>query len=466
MDFGFRDVDTFVVCPSISYPVTETRKITGIQHYEERMLFMVRALEDPFVRLVYLSSAHIDESVVDYYLSFLERPDDARGRFHAVAVGDEEPRALTAKLLESDDAIARAAAVMGDPLTAVMVPFNVTPWEAELAHRLGGIRIYGPSPDLVPLGSKSGGRRVARSAGVPVVEGAEDLRSEHEVETAITQLLRRRSDLAAVVIKLNNGFSGQGNAIIEVDELRRPLSSSRTIFCAEEETWDSFGAKIAGEGAVVEELLRGPDVVSPSVQMRVLPSGRVEVVSTHDQVLGGPDGQVYLGCRFPARHSHRALIREQAVRIGELLAGNGIVGSLGMDFLVRGAGPETRTYMSEINLRVGGTTHPFAMARLATRGTYDLARDELVVDGRPKCYVATDNLKSERYVGLKPARVIEGCAAAGIAFDSGPATGVTLHLLGALPRFGKMGATCIANTPAEADALYDGLVATLDRLAA
>jgi hypothetical protein len=36
------------------------------------------------------------------------------------------------------------------------------------------------------------------------------------------------------------------------------------------------------------------------VQLRITPDGRVELLSTHDQLLGGPSGQSYLGCMFPA----------------------------------------------------------------------------------------------------------------------------------------------------------------------
>ena len=57
---------------------------------------------------------------------------------------------------------------------------------------------------------------------------------------------------------------------------------------------------MAAEGAVVEELLRVPNLQSPSVQLRIDAGGVVEVLSTHDQILGGPEGQVYIGCRFPA----------------------------------------------------------------------------------------------------------------------------------------------------------------------
>src|SRR5215216_163381 len=80
--------------------------------------------------------------------------------------------------------------------------------------------------------------------------------------------------------------------------LTASLLDSPVVFCAEEESWSSFAAKIAEGGAVVEELLDVPGMVSPSVQLRILPGGEPLVLSTHSQVLGGPNRQVYLGCRF------------------------------------------------------------------------------------------------------------------------------------------------------------------------
>jgi hypothetical protein len=53
--------------------------------------------------------------------------------------------------------------------------------------------------------------------------------------------------------------------------------------------------------------------------------------------------------------------------------------------------------------------------------------------------------------------MIATIALAGLAFDPGSCTGVTLHLLGALPQYGKMGVTCIADSLADADALYDAV---------
>ncbi|MDQ4097369.1 MAG: peptide ligase PGM1-related protein, partial [Actinomycetota bacterium] len=148
-------------------------------------------------------------------------------------------------------------------------------------------------------------------------------------------------------------------------------------------------------------------------------------------------------------------------RVGEVLAAHGVMGSFGIDFLVAHGHGGNAVYLSEINLRMGGTTHPFWMARLATGGMYDLASGELVAGGRPKRYVATDNLKELSLVGCAPATVIDAVDGAGLAFDPSTRTGVTLHLLGALRPFGKMGATCIADTLEDAEALYKELLGVL-----
>ena len=39
------------------------------------------------------------------------------------------------------------------------------------------------------------------------------------------------------------------------------------------------------------------------------PAGQVDIMSTHDQVLGGPHGQTYFGCHFPADQEYAARSR-------------------------------------------------------------------------------------------------------------------------------------------------------------
>jgi hypothetical protein len=452
------ETGTMVVLPSLSFPATELAKIAGIGHYEERLLCTVLLLDRPGVRLVYLTSEAVEPAIVDYHLDLLADPAGARARLHLVAAGAPGPRPLTSKLLERPEVLAEVRDLLPGDASAALMPFNVTAREWALADALG-LPLDGPPLDRVALGSKTGSRRVARRAGVAVVEGEEALFSLEEVASAVDRL-RRRGGAARAVVKLNDGFSGQGNALVDLGGPRAPLADTPTTFCAGGETWASFGPKIAAEGAIVEEELASP-LASPSVQLRITSTGSVAVVSTHDQVLGGPGNQVYLGCRFPAQASYRCLISAAAVAVGEVLAGEGVIGPLGIDFLVAGDPAAPEVFLSEINLRMGGTTHPFWMARLATSGHYDAGRGELVVGGRPRCYVATDNLKMPELLGRSPAEVIDAVERAGLSFDRATGTGVTLHLLGALARHGKLGATCIAEDQEQAQERFAELSAVL-----
>jgi hypothetical protein len=454
---------TVVVVPSITFPVEELRKITAIEHYEERLFCLALWLANPSMRVVYVSSVPIENSVIDYYLSFLPNPTDARERLTLYTLNDADPRPLSEKLLDRPDTLAEIRSLIPGADRAFIIPFNVTELERSIAVELG-VPLYGPAPELAVLGTKSGSRRVAIRAGVPILPGAENIYSVDELRSAIDDIATRAPETRSVVVKLNYGFSGQGNAVLDLASIHEPLQSTPTIFCAEEESWATYERKIRANGAVVEQLVRHPEMASPSVQLRIQPGGICQVLSTHDQVLGGPDDQVYLGCRFPARHEYRALIQEHALSMGAVLAAEGVIGSFGLDFVVVPYHHNYIAYLSEINLRIGGTTHPFVMAQGVTGARYDLLRGELVVDGRPRRYLASDNLKSAHFKGLTPQQALAAVHDAGLGFDERSKTGVTLHLLGALQRYGKLGAVCIADDEEGVAELYDGLERVLEDL--
>ena len=455
---------TIVVLPSITFPSSALRKIIGIERYEERLLCFALLLREPTLEIVYPTSMPIDPAIVDYYLSFLDDPDSARRRLHQVSLGDPAPRALSAKLLERPEALAQIKAAVRDPDRALILPFNVTALEAEIEMKLE-IPMLGPHPDLISFGTKSGARAIADAAVVPILDGDGDLQSLEDVAKALHELRVESPPGAAAVIKLNNGFSGQGNAIVDLHSLSDPLDQSPTVFCASEESWPSYAQKIEEEGAIVERLLRGPGVVSPSVQVRITPDGTSRIISTHDQILGGPDDQVYLGCRFPAATAYRTEISAHALAIARELSARGVIGWFGMDFVIAPGNGDRDIFLSEINLRLGGTTHPFVMAQLVTGGTYDQTSGRLIVDGAECSYVATDNLKSPNYLGMSPQRAIAAVRDARLAYDSSTRSGVLLHLLGALEPYGKLGLLCIAASQSAAESLHEEAISALDRTA-
>ena len=133
--------------------------------------------------------------------------------------------------------------------------------------------------------------------------------------------------------------------------------------------------------------------------------------------------------------------------------------------MVREAASEPwKLYALEINLRMGGTTHPYLALQFLTGGQLDATTGRfLSPTGHAKCYRATDNLRSEAYRGLLPEDLIEILTINKLHYSHGTESGVLFHLIGALSEFGKVGMTAIANSLEEADDLYDHTLAVLDR---
>src|SRR5256885_1079575 len=112
--------------------------------------------------------------------------------------------------------------------------------------------------------------------------------------------------MTQAIVKLNEGVSGEGNATIDLSHLPEPANASIAErvrgmrFEHGKVNFDDYAAKFRARGGVVEERVGvgAKEVRSPSVQLRITPLGKVELLSTHDQMLGGPTGQSYLGCIF------------------------------------------------------------------------------------------------------------------------------------------------------------------------
>jgi hypothetical protein len=159
-------------------------------------------------------------------------------------------------------------------------------------------------------------------------------------------------------------------------------------------------------------------------------------------------------------------IQSAGLRVGELLRDAGALGRFSVDFLSTpdpGAAGGWAHVAVEINLRKGGTTHPFLTLQMLTGGAYDADGGCFrTPDGRERCYYATDNLESPGWRGVEPETLIDRALCAGLLYDPATAGGASFHLLGALKEHGKMGAVCVAPTAAEAEALFDRVARVLD----
>jgi hypothetical protein len=458
---------TVVVVHSISFEVPE-HLIPTFPAYEERFLCLVISLlSAPRSRVIYVTSQPILPRIVDYFFELVPELDtpDARSRIHVVSLVDGTNRPLSQKLLERPGAIERIKRLIANPELAFLVPFSMSQYEVELAVQLG-IPAYGCDPALNDLGTKQGGRRIFADEDVPHPLGFE-VDGTGDIVGAIEQMQALRPDLKSVVIKLNRGVSGLGNALVQVDGAdgaKQLEERVRNLELEDEElTVEEYLAALDQEAGIVEERIVGEDFRSPSVQLRISPAGQVDVLSTHDQVLGGPHGQTYFGCHFPADPEYAAQLAVEGLKVGRRLAREGVIGRCAVDFASVRSEDVWHSYALEINLRSGGTTHPFFALTTLTDGLYDpLAGEYRTRLGDIKYYAATDHLDNPAYSSLTPDDLLDLVSERGIGWDAERETGVVLHMISALAVAGRIGLTAIGDTLEEARARYYNVKAALD----
>ena len=464
---------TIVVVPSMSIDAINSGAV--MQAYEERFLFLLLLLRQPRARLIYVTSQTILPSIIDYYLGLLPGviPSHARQRLFLISPLDLSVRPLSDKLLDRPRLIERIRSLIMDPDRAHLVPFNTTNREKELALRLG-IPMYGADPKFFHLGTKSGCRKIFMEENVPHPLGHENLGSKQDLINAIAQMRARKPSIKQVLVKLNEGVSGEGNAVVELKGFPAPGNSKERAMLLQRlramqfelagVTYDSYMKKLHERKGVVEERIIGKEIRSPSVQLRVTPLGAVELLSTHDQLLGGPSGQSYLGCVFPADPGYAALITREAAKVGRRLAKEGVIGRFALDFVVVRSNGKWEPYAIEINLRKGGTTHPFLTLQFLTDGSYDPETAIFTApNGQQKFFVASDHVESPLYRTLTPDDLFDIVVRHDLHFDQTRQTGVVFHMMSALGELGRTGLTAVGNSHEDAKTTYERAVTVLDQ---
>jgi PGM1 C-terminal domain len=466
---------TVVIIPSLTMDQEILSKISGINHYEERMLCMLMLLRMPRTHVIYVTSETIDPVIVDYYLHMLPGVTGyhALRRLTLLSCHDSSSKPLTQKILERPRLIKRIKDFIPPDHEAHMSCFNVTAYERTLAVQLQ-IPIYGCDPDLYELGSKSNGRKIFRDCNLNVPDGFEDLYTTDDIIQALVKLKAKYPLMRKAVVKINDGFSGDGNAVFYFKGSENAKDTTEWVkenfqhnlqLVAPDLPFEQFLKKYRDMGGIVEEFVEGEIKTSPSVQCRVTPTGNCEIISTHDQELGGDSGQVYLGAHFPASKEYAVELGKMGLLVAEELRKKGVIGRFAVDFISVKKDHEWNHYPIEINLRKGGTTHPFLMLQFLTDGVYNASEGMYYTSQGhlTRYYFCSDNLKSEKYIGITPHDLIDIAMINDIHYDGTSQEGVMFHLIGALSQFGKLGVVCIGRTPKKAKEYYDKIVSVLDK---
>jgi hypothetical protein len=429
------------------------------------------------VRIIYLTSAPIQKEIIDYYLDILPSVSisSARRRLIQISPHDLSDRPLVKKLLERPKLIEQIRNAIPNLEMAHLAPFMTTDMERDFAVQLG-IPMYAADPRFFAFGTKSGCRQVFSEEGIQHPQGAENIFSRDDLVQSLSQMRAQKPEIEKAIIKHNDGVSGFGNATLDLSGLPKPEAAEEKTALEErlkemqfelaEVDYDWYMKELETKGGIAEELISGDDLFSPSVQLRIAPTGKVELLSTHDQILGGPSGQTYMGARFPANPEYGPMITHEAEKIGNRFAKEGVVGRFALDFVVLRSRWRWEQYAIEVNLRKGGTTHPYLTLHFLTGGNFDANKGVYkTLQGHAKYYVATDALKSEAFKKLTPQELFDIVSNHRLHFDHTSHTGIVLHMISSVSTLGKLGLTAIGNSPEHAEEIYQKFVEVLEEAA-
>ncbi|MEH2206889.1 MAG: peptide ligase PGM1-related protein [Nostoc sp.] len=486
-DFGDEEIDILVV-PSISLNQEDAQTILGIQHWEERLLPYLALLKYPNIRLVYVTSQPLHPALVDYYLHILLgvtfSNSDISDRLIFFSTYDSSFNPLSSKIIERPRLIQQIRQVLKLE-KSLMLCYVSTSLERELSIKLQ-VPLFSLDPDLQYWGTKGGSQQIFRECGISHPDGSQVVWNIKDLATVAAELWNRHPNLTRMMIKLNEGIGGLGSAILDLTKVQH-LASKDTkqvekveaiysqfdsvTFQNKSENWANFINRIQEQGAIIEIYIDGNEKRSPSVQGVITPDGEVKIISTHEQILGGSDSLLFQGCTFPADVAYQLEIREYGLKIGKNLAQKGVIGNFSIDFLAVLQSDEIGTscwncHAVEINLRKGGTSHPFLLLKFLTNGYHDINTGLFYSrKGLPKYYITSEQIHERNsYRGLLPDQLIDIMTVQKLHFNSNTETGTVFHMMGALSEFGKIGITSIGNSSQEAKNHFDRVMKALEEI--
>ena len=463
---------TSIVVPSVTADAEDLARSPHALLYEEVLLLLLTRLRNPHARVVYVTSQPIPPPIIEYYLHFLAGipASHAAARLTLLSTYDGSARPLTEKILERPRLIQRIRAALPDPSRAYLTVLRSTALERRLAVALD-VPLNAADPSMEAWCLKSGARRLFREAEVPVAQGYEDVRDEDGLIEALEGLQGHRPGLARAILKADSSYWDDGNAVVRLPAggpasrgaLRRALAA---LEVPAGQTPAAFLDRFLRRGGAVEEFVEGRFRADASVQLRVNPLGTVFLTSTHDELPSGPSRLDCRGSVFPADDAYRLPIQNAALRVGAVLAARGLVSRLSIEFLLWRDHPaeEWRMVAHDVNLGVGGATHPLLAVRYLAGGQLDVESGLFVSPtGRAKFYHSTDQLESPSWRGLLPDDLIDILTMNHLNYSPHGETGALFYMLGAVSELGRVGMVAIGNSRPEAEAVFRRTVDTIDR---
>ncbi|MAW07052.1 MAG: hypothetical protein CME61_02090 [Halobacteriovoraceae bacterium] len=455
----------YIVIPSMSFDRELLEGIEGVSHYELRSLWEILRVKDKNVYVTFVSSYKIPFSTLKHFKEIYNLSAEEFSRVSFVEISRKKNiLSLTKNILIDESALKKIKKTFKCE-NVLLEPFVFTHQEKALS-RLLEIPSWYDHPQMNYFHTKSGNRFIVGSSA-PMPDGLGDLFSFDAVVKGVIKLKNDKPGLESCMVKLNFGVSGQGNMKLDLpsgkaweallpkekeDSIRNCFESAK-LFNKTLKASD-FKQRIIEEGAVVEEFISNEIISSPSAQIFCKPDS-IDLISTHHQILD-KSGQKFLGGSYPCDDQFRKKIEKFSIKVGEKLKDLKVFGVVSIDFLIskNQKTSELDYHLIELNIRKGGTTHPFMLSNFAIKSNEHF-------EAGPPSREFTDNYVYRSNDNFYPCRtryscqkdILEKATADGILFSRKKKEGVIFHLLSSYEETGKVGYTILASSKDRIDQL-------------
>ncbi len=455
----------YIVIPSMSFDCELLEGIEGVSHYELRSLWEILRVKEENVYVTFVSSFKIPFSTLKHFKEIYHLTAEEFSRVNFIEITRKKNiLSLTKNILLDENALKKIKGTFKCE-NVILEPFVFTLQEKELSRKLK-IPSWYDHPQMNYFHTKSGNRFIVGNSA-PMPAGFGDLFSFDAVVKGVIKLKNNNSSLDSCMVKLNFGVSGQGNMKLDLpksktwqyllpkekeDNIRKCFESAKLFNKALKVS--DFKKRIIEEGAIVEEFISNEIISSPSAQIFCKPDS-IDLISTHHQILD-KSGQKFLGGSYPCDDQYRKKIEAFSVKVGEKLKELKVFGVISIDFLIS-KNQDTKEldyHLIELNIRKGGTTHPFMLSNFAVRS------GEHFEAGAPSSdfvdnyvYRSNDNFYPCRTRYSCQKEILEKATAEGILFSRNKKEGVIFHLLSSYEETGKVGYTILASNKDRVDQL-------------
>ncbi|NXY83656.1 IQCH protein, partial [Alcedo cyanopectus] len=478
---------TIIHIPSLGYPQSIREHIADLAVQQNMQLGRLCDVLDANVDVIYICPLHLSEELLQYYNKLLglqaavrsgnpEDMGDLQDRFkiltpEAINSFPKHHMCLATQLKYSPKTIERIK-ILIQGRDAYIVGGVPHPDDLAVADMLD-VPILGSVPEVAQLcGTKSGSKRIFASARVPTPPGEPDIHSHEQLISVLSRLIVAHTDVQRWLFKANRERGGNGTAscdilshlqcqrwLLQQRRTRGPegwaqepalvkISQELPGLLAQHvqpvnekrfPTWEKFLQTFLSQGGVIEAFPLAADITNLTVDMLIEPTGRVQILSSGDQLHA--DGPLQCsGSSIPQRSVYPALLHPLCLRVAETCRSQGVLGYFSIDF-VTFSHPQTgeqQVWATDLDLCYSEQLALTQLLLYVTDGTLDCVSSSLEVplasqEGKSqriqhkesetssprgiRCAVASSQLRHSSLSGTCYNILLQMCKAHGIGFD-------------------------------------------------